>query len=1329
MNISQWHMHRLGLVDFWYYDNDEFYFKDGHMLLRGSNGSGKSVTMQSIVPLLLDGNRSPERIDAFGSRSRTLDTYLIDENTDRDERIGYLYLEFKREDSELYKTIGMGIHAKRNRKLTIWYFVIEDNKRINVDFSLMNNHLTLSRKQLENILGNQVIDGQREYMKRVNDALFGFPTVEEYKDAIDLLLQVRSPKLSDSLKPSTISEILANSLQPLSEEDLRPMSEAITDMDNLQDELENLKTSLVAAKKIVTAYDNYNKAMLIDKYQKYQKQNDIYKNIEKDIKDKQEVINNLKNQYETMLLDQKQKEIRQEVLNKERSVLIDPNIERLFNDLTNLNNQIDNQSNQLKTKQTQHDHKSEQSIDIQKDINRYQNSFDAASRSAQISFKALEEIYADFPFSEHSALKIAFENAKPFRFDQTKKQLKIETIEVNHLLNKYNQYENKIAIIHTIDESIQKYQEQLNTLQQHLETSQKNYEICHTAYQEYFYQLNKEFETLQINDEQLKQMTRLLTDYEINRNYHPIYQMIRSQYNKQYSELDHTKTIKELELQSLDDNYVQVKQEYEDVFNNKDIEPERDEYILKLRHTLDDENIVYKPLYQLLDFDENINDDQKNRIEELLNQMKILDAIVVSTTHYDKIKQMSNIGHDYFLWTNKNVSHLTPISITYPFNDDQLKNMFKQLGINDNCDITIDDTYFKSGVVEGKIEGTMPFNFIGFQRRQALRKQRLEELQIKMDTLQQNIKDTQNNIDMIKNQLISLDNDLNNFKDDKELKNCLDIIDTYQKEITSISQLIDEQYEHKNKENEKARAIYDDIKSISTKLMIDLSKEAAQNRLQDISDYETYLDQLKDALQQQSHTQELLISYQDKMTNLIDDIDELKSEIDDLKKSLEVNTEHKKVITKQLEDSGYKDKQQKLESINKELKTIDDSLKRISNELVKNQTTQTFNQQTLNQSLVELENQKKIKDHYYENLLQEVNYEFFTNEENMKKDLRTLNSQNKSNRHVTDYFTSLQNVFFEQAAYLSEYHLMHEIDELTYNVDDLSGHFIIKANHQGKRIPFHQLIQILNDNIESQQLLVQKKDREIFEEILLNTIGKKIRTHIQSSKRWVEKMDHYMRSMRTSSGLEISLKWRPQKAMDEDEMDTYKLVQLLEKDYRLLKDSDRQKLSQHFRFKINQARRLSLDDNTTASFHSLVRDVMDYRQWFQFTLYGEKPDEKKKEITKNVFEKYSGGEKAMVMYVPLFSAVAARFENARDDAPRLIALDEAFARVDENNIGNMFELITKFDFDYVMNSQSLWGDYETCPSLAIYELYRPSGQKFISHIAYEWDGQARKVKY
>ena len=61
---SKWQINRVGLLDFWYYDEEEFDFLDGRMLLRGANGSGKSVTMQSFIPLLLDGNMRP---GAFGS--------------------------------------------------------------------------------------------------------------------------------------------------------------------------------------------------------------------------------------------------------------------------------------------------------------------------------------------------------------------------------------------------------------------------------------------------------------------------------------------------------------------------------------------------------------------------------------------------------------------------------------------------------------------------------------------------------------------------------------------------------------------------------------------------------------------------------------------------------------------------------------------------------------------------------------------------------------------------------------------------------------------------------------------------------------------------------------------------------------------------------------------------------------------------------------------------------------------------------------------------------------------------------------------------------------
>lgn len=132
----RWQANKIGLINFWYYDEQEFPFVKGRMLLRGSNGSGKSVTMQSVVPLLLDGNMSPERLDPFGSRDRKMSSYLLEENDGREERTGYLYLEFRRKDSETYLTIGMGIRARRGKPLDKWYFSLTDGRRIGKDFFL-----------------------------------------------------------------------------------------------------------------------------------------------------------------------------------------------------------------------------------------------------------------------------------------------------------------------------------------------------------------------------------------------------------------------------------------------------------------------------------------------------------------------------------------------------------------------------------------------------------------------------------------------------------------------------------------------------------------------------------------------------------------------------------------------------------------------------------------------------------------------------------------------------------------------------------------------------------------------------------------------------------------------------------------------------------------------------------------------------------------------------------------------------------------------------------------------------------------------------------------
>ena len=159
---------------------------------------------------------------------------------------------------------------------------------------------------------------------------------------------------------------------------------------------------------------------------------------------------------------------------------------------------------------------------------------------------------------------------------------------------------------------------------------------------------------------------------------------------------------------------------------------------------------------------------------------------------------------------------------------------------------------------------------------------------------------------------------------------------------------------------------------------------------------------------------------------------------------------------------------------------------------------------------------------------------------------------------------------------------------------------------------------------------------------------------------------------------------------------------------------------------VEQARR-NANDSAGVSFYQVMKDTLDYRKWFEFQLFSQKNNERRKELTNSVFGTFSGGEKAMSMYVPLFSAVVAKYQGGRSDAPRLISLDEAFAGVDSRNIRDMFRLMSEFEFDFIINSQVLWGDSNTLDALAIYQLIRPENAKFVSVMPYLWNGYVKKL--
>lgn len=209
-------------------------------------------------------------------------------------------------------------------------------------------------------------------------------------------------------------------------------------------------------------------------------------------------------------------------------------------------------------------------------------------------------------------------------------------------------------------------------------------------------------------------------------------------------------------------------------------------------------------------------------------------------------------------------------------------------------------------------------------------------------------------------------------------------------------------------------------------------------------------------------------------------------------------------------------------------------------------------------------------------------------------------------------------------------------------------------------------------------------------------------------------------------GLTFSLDWKPKTAEDDAELDTAELEQILLRDKELLTMEDISQVAAHFRSKIQTEKMKQEETGGVVNYMELVRETLDYRKWFEFRMSYRKEEEAKKPLTNAAFNRFSGGEKAMAMYIPLFAAVNAQYQKAEKmDYPRIIALDEAFAGVDDKNISSMFDLVHILDFDYIMNSQALWGCYENVRGLRIAELLRPLNSRIVTVIRYTWNGHER----
>ena len=259
---ERWKPLRAGLVDMFYYDAEEFWFHDGRLLLRGNNGTGKSKVLALTLPFLLDGELAPHRVEPDGDRQKKMEwNLLLGGKHPNPERLGYTWLEFGRRANDgttEFRTIGCGLKAVAGRGIARhWFFVT--TQRVGEHLHLLPaSRVPLTRENLrEEIDGHGLVyDRATDYRRAVDEALFGLGE-HRYEALINLLIQLRQPQLSKKPDEKLLSRALTEALPPLSPGLVTTVAEAFRGLDEERDALRALQEARQAATDFLRVYSRY----------------------------------------------------------------------------------------------------------------------------------------------------------------------------------------------------------------------------------------------------------------------------------------------------------------------------------------------------------------------------------------------------------------------------------------------------------------------------------------------------------------------------------------------------------------------------------------------------------------------------------------------------------------------------------------------------------------------------------------------------------------------------------------------------------------------------------------------------------------------------------------------------------------------------------------------------------------------------------------------------------------------------------------------------------------------------------------------------------------
>lgn len=1349
--MEKWIINKYGFINFWLFDDEQLSTSGGNLLLNGENGSGKSVTLQSFIPLILDGNTNSNRLSTEGDMSRKIDYYILFGN--KEENISYLYAEFVKEymGKKEYITFGIGFRMRRGQvRPNKWYFSLRD-MRIGEDIKLYRQEksykYTFGKNELKKALlknapdNHKIFDKREEYKNEVNNVLFGFPNIDEYDETLNLILELRKPSLKDSsgFDPKFIYDILNRSLKSLPENELMNMSESFENIEKISKDLETIELQNKSLLKIEEKYKRYNEVILKERLDNYLR---VYHELKRVRQELSESRHELKTANETIEKGKARIErLEFEKSSKERRILelssnkefadIQSNYELVKNRIAELEKEekvlqdkskkfrkmLNDSEQNLKQEKKKYEIKSENLKNILLNLKNYKaelnfNSIidfdDFTKENKKIDIKIIENEFKEFESRLTKVIGLIKENEKT-------------AIRLNEAINNKTSFEEELLMNRKDHrELLEKFSEGKDNLITELED--KNRENS------YLYFTKEDFGNIEefIFEDEEKGKLDKIQNYVFE-----IKDRVKNIFNKEKFEVQNDKKL-------LNERKSDLEKQIKILENEEDIELDLSKEFTSERKKLD--KGTYSEFYKTVKFRENIEEGIKNRIEKALLDSGILGAILSENNQveiYDKfLISISEKAENLFEYLELEDG---------VFNQEIVEKFLKSISTNsDKKNYITTDGRYRLGSLVGMASPEYKSRYIGVEARKRLKEEKIANLKKDIKEIENEIAITELKLDEIKEKFENLKLEYKNFSDliksskikayeEKITKNIYDNqtiksgIEKWKKHELQLNILIDE--------NKKRIAVIlagykiylENYEQVEKKLI------SFKNLFISIKSEYLILNSVKETIQRSEN----------ELENYSDFYEENRKNITKIKSELKENEEKRKLYREKLENEEYKSFRFEVEELNKRVNVeIPNLLREIDRKI----SARLEKIRHLNEKIkdYELREKKNSETHdIYDYLLEvELRNDYTNLNEEFKeiKDKQRLRDRLRkrlgADEDRNDSFNELSQVLNQEARALTNYHLElkdYEYDHSKIHMFDnnfiLNKRSIITGTMTGKKVEFSLILKENSEHLLATKDVLNEEERRFFEDFLFNEIGRGINRRVKESIEWVKKIDEIMNITPTSSGKKYKLKWEA-KTVDKNEgMVADSVVKILGNKY----SKDANKIKSYFKTTVKQLQEENEQKALRKSNFEIIKEVLDYRNWYEFKLIVVESGGKEYNLTKKRLNSYSGGEKVMAVYIPLFSALYARFTNARKDGLKMIAMDEAFSVVDDENIEKLFGILEYLDINYLLASQKLTGTYKTVKNIAIVHIENPVSKQlvkpedgYISLIKYLWNGVMRE---